>query len=109
MTYITSDQRLVMSDQTGIWCDICDRIWEIPAYSKFSELLVSYKLYHRANLPPSFRSIVHFPLETQRFVYDCAPTIKIEKLRPEGAAMHANGISIHYAYAGNQINGSRSK
>ena len=63
------------------------------------------KLYHRANLPPSFRPIVRFPLEIQRFVYDRAPPIKIEKLRPEGVAMHAYGVSVHYAYTGNQLNG----
>ena len=42
---------------------ICDRIWENPAYSEFYEFLVSYifdKLYHRANLPPSFRPIARF-------------------------------------------------
>jgi hypothetical protein len=94
---------------------ICDRIWENPAYREFYEILVSYifeTLYHRANLPPSFRLIACFPLEIQRFIYDRAPLIKIEKLRPEGIAIHAYGVSIHYAYTGNQLNGhgrSRSK
>jgi hypothetical protein len=63
-------------------------MWENPAYCEFYEILVSYifhNLYHRANLPTSFRPIARFPLEIQRFVYDRATPIKIEKLRPEGA------------------------
>ena len=72
-----------MSGKNFSWCwwynIICDRIWENPAYSKFYEFLVSYifdKLYHRANLPPSFRPIAHFAWELERFVCDCAtPTI----------------------------------
>ena len=41
----------------------CDRIWENPPCSEFYEILVSCifdKLYHRANLPPSFRPIARF-------------------------------------------------
>ena len=93
----------------------CDCIWENLAYCEFYEILVNYifdNLYHRANLPPSFRPIVRFLLEIQRFVYDCAPPIKIETLRPKGVAKHAYGVSIHYVYTGNQFNGhgrSRSK
>ena len=49
-------------------------------------------------LPPSFRLIMCFPLEIQRFVYDHAPPIKIEKLRPEGVAMYAYGVSVRYKY-----------
>jgi hypothetical protein len=55
------------------------------------------KLYHRANPRSSFRPIVRFTVELQRFVCDRATPPIIEKLRPEGVAMHAYGVSIHYA------------
>ena len=44
--------------------DNCDHIREKPTYySEFYKFLVSYifdKLYHRANLPPSFRPMARF-------------------------------------------------
>ena len=42
---------------------MCDPVSENPAHRKFYDVLVSYlfdKLYHRANLPPSFRPIARF-------------------------------------------------
>ena len=51
------------------------------------------KLYHRANPCSSFRLIVHFVVEIQRFVCDRATPPIIEKLWSKGIAMHAYGIS----------------
>ena len=52
-------------------------------------------LYHRANLPPSLRPIVHFALELERFVHDRATSID-EKLRSEGVAMYAYSVSVYH-------------
>ena len=45
----------------------------------------------------SFRLIVHFVVEIQRFVCDRATPPIIEKLRSKGVAMHAYGVSVYYA------------
>ena len=77
---------------------ICDRIWENPAYSEFYDFLVSYifdKLYHRANPRSSFRAILLFVVEIQRFVCDRATPPIIEKLRSKGVAMHAYHVSAY--------------
>ena len=50
-----------------------------------------------ANPRSSFRPIVHFVVEIQRFVCDCATPLIIEKLRSKGVAMHAYGVSAYYA------------
>ena len=63
-------------------------------------------LYHRANLPSSFRLTGHLVVEIQRFVCDRATPPIIEKLRSPGVAMHKYGISTYYARHGNQLNGS---
>ena len=79
---------------------ICDRVWENPAYSEFYDFLVSYifdKLYHRANPRSSFRATVRFVVEIQHFVCDRATPPTIEKLRSKGVAMHAYGVSAYYA------------
>ena len=55
------------------------------------------KLYHRANPRSSLRPIAHFVVEIQRFVCDRATPPIIEKLRSEGVAMHAYGVSAYYA------------
>jgi hypothetical protein len=55
------------------------------------------KLYHRANLHSSFRLIARLAVELQRFVCDRNTPPIVEKLRPEGIAMHAYGISAYYA------------
>ena len=72
-----------------------------------NEILVSYILnnYHRANLHSSLRPITHFAMELERFVCDCATPPTIEKLRFEGVAMYAYGVSVYYAYTGSQLNG----
>ena len=87
---------------------ICDRIWENPPYCPFDEILFSCiieNLYHRANLPPSLRPIARFALELERFVHDRDTSIENEKLRFEGVAMYAYGVSVYYAWTGNQLNG----
>ena len=43
---------------------------------------------------------MHFTLELEGFVYDCATATETEKLHPKGIAMHAYGISIYYVYTG---------
>ena len=59
--------------------------------------MVDKKVYHRANPHPSFRPIVHFTVEIQHFVCDCATPPIIDKLRSKGVAMHAYGVSAYYA------------
>ena len=54
------------------------------------------KLYHRASLHSSFRLIVHFAVELQRFVCDRATPPIIKKLLSEGVAMHTYAISVYY-------------
>jgi hypothetical protein len=86
-----------------MWPDL-----ENPPYGIFSENWVWYmvdKPYHRANPHSSFRPIARFTVELQRFVCDRATPPIIEKLRPEGVAMHAYVVSVHYALTGNQLNG----
>ena len=83
---------------------ICDRIWENPPYFPFYEILFSCiieNLYHRANLRP----IARFALELERFVHDRDTSIENEKLCFEGVAMYAYGVSVYYAWTGNQLNG----
>ena len=53
------------------------------------EFEVSDKLYPRANPPASLRPIAPFALKIARFVCDRATTIRNEKLRSKGVAMHA--------------------
>ena len=60
------------------------------------DIIMVDKLYHRANLCSSFRPIVRFVVEIQRFVYDRAIPPIIEKLRSKGVAMHTYGISTYY-------------
>ena len=55
------------------------------------------KLYHRATPHSSFRPIVRFVVEIQRFVCDSATLPIIEKLRSKGIAMHAYGVPAYYA------------
>ena len=50
------------------------------------------KLYNRANPCSSFRPIVRFVVEIQRFVCDRAIP---QKLRAKGIAMHVYGISAY--------------
>ena len=51
------------------------------------------KLYHRANPRSSFRPIMCFIVEIQRFAYDRTTPPTIEKLQSKGIAMHAYGVS----------------
>ena len=55
------------------------------------------KLYHRTNLRSSFRLIVCFVVEIQRFVCDCITPPIIKKLQSEGIAMYAYGVYAYYA------------
>ena len=70
-------------------------IWENPACSNFYEYLVSY-IFHRANLPPSFRPSACFVQELEHFVYDRAIPPIIEKLQFKGIALHTYGIFTFY-------------
>ena len=49
------------------------------------------------------RLIVHFALEPECFVCNCAtPTIN-EKLWPKGVAMYVYSVSVYYACPGSQL------
>ena len=48
--------------------------------------------YHRANLPPTLRHIVHLAVYLECFVSDHATPTIIEKLPFKGIAMHVYGI-----------------
>ena len=61
------------------------------------------KLYHRASSHSSLRPIAPFAKELQRFVYDRAAPPTIKKLWCKGVAVHACGVSVYYAYTGNQV------
>ena len=51
------------------------------------------------------RHIARLADELECFVCDRATPPIIEKLRTKGVAMHAYGVSVYYAYTGNQLNG----
>ena len=63
------------------------------------------KPYPRTNLHWSFRLIMHFAVELQSFVCDRAAPPIIKKLQSKGVAMHADGVSVYYAYTRCQFNG----
>ena len=50
-------------------------IWKKPARSELNEIFIRYisdTLYNKANICPSFRPIVCFVLELERFVFERA-------------------------------------
>ena len=54
-------------------------------------------------VPDQLRALLYF-IELQRFLCNRATPPTIEKLRSIGIAMHAYGVSVYYAYTGNQLN-----
>ena len=75
-------------------------VWDFIVKIEFD---VSDKLYPRANPPANLRPIAPFALKIAHFVCDRATTIRNEKLRSKGVAMHVYGLSVYHACTGNQL------